>query len=98
MDNLVIIVMPIFQGKKIIVVGSKISEAENAAFQEICQTEDRSMSYVLRELALRGLAQYKQDGQLKLTESEEKVFLTQHFGKINIDSETEKQQKQRKAQ
>lgn len=74
MSNLVNIVMPIFQGKKEVVVGSKVSQAENEAFLAICEKEDRSMSYVIRELALRGLAQYMRDGQLKLTAEDEKAI------------------------
>lgn len=67
--------MPILQGKKEIVVGAKISQAEADAFQSICDTEDRSMSYVLRQLALRGLAQYKRDGILKLTDEDENQII-----------------------
>lgn len=76
MNNLVTIVMPIFQGKKEIVVGSKISQSESEAFQQICEIEDRSMSYILRELALRGMAQYSKDGLIKLTSDEEKIILS----------------------
>ncbi len=74
MDNLVKVFMPILQGKKEVVIGSKVSQAEFDALSEICGKEDRSMSYVLRELAMRGLSLYKQDGLLKLTEDEEKAI------------------------
>lgn len=70
MDNLVNIVMPIFEGKKEVVVGSKVSQSENDELLRICQKEDRSMSYVLRELAMRGLVLYLQDNHLKTTEEE----------------------------
>jgi hypothetical protein len=36
---------------------------------------DRPVSYIVRHLSLRGLALYKKDGLLKLTESEEKAII-----------------------
>jgi hypothetical protein len=72
MNNLVNFCMPVLQGKKEVVVGSKVSQSEFDVFQGICESEDRSMSYVLRELAIRGLAYYLVDGRLKTTDDEER--------------------------
>lgn len=70
MNNLVNCPVPSIQGKKEIVVGAKVSQAVFDALQGICDREDRSMSYVLRELALRGMAAYLTDHALRLTEAE----------------------------
>ncbi len=74
MNNLLTFRVAVLQGKKVIVVGSKISQSELDAFQAICDREDRSMSYVLRELAVRGLAYYYADGQLKTTPAEDDLI------------------------
>jgi hypothetical protein len=47
--------MPIFEGKRLEFVGVKFNEAEKTQFEKIGEDEDRAMSYVVRELALRGL-------------------------------------------
>ena len=62
------------QGKKEVVVGAKISQGEFDALQIICLAEDRKMSYVLRELAMRGLAQYLQDRRIRITPEEEAII------------------------
>lgn len=72
MNRLVNFGMAVLQGKKEIVVGSKVSQPEFDVLQWICDLEDRSMSYVLRELAIRGLSQYFADGRLKTTDNEDK--------------------------
>lgn len=74
MSSLVKIVMSGLQGKKEVVVGSKVSQGEFDALSEVCEIEDRSMSYVLSNLAIRGLALYKQDGLLKITPEEERLI------------------------
>ncbi len=71
MDRLVNCGMPALQGKKEEVVGSKVSQRERAMLQEICERADRSMSYVLRELAMRGVTLYLQDGKIKADETEQ---------------------------
>lgn len=67
--------MSVYQGKKVETVTVKVNQQQLIDFKEICEKLDRPMSYVVRELALRGLVQYKQDGQLKLT-AEEENFLS----------------------
>ena len=71
MDNLVTSPMRILSGKKEIVVGCKISQKEKEILDDICAKEDRTRSYVLRELAMRGLATYSIDGRLKANTVEE---------------------------
>jgi hypothetical protein len=66
--------MPALPGKKHIVIGAKISQAEQDAFETIARNQDRSMSYVLRELAVRGMAQYFRDGHIKATADDETVI------------------------
>lgn len=62
--------MPIFEGKRLEFVGVKFNEAEKSQFEKIGEDQDRAMSYVVRELALRGLVLYLQDRNLKPTQSE----------------------------
>lgn len=64
----------IFGGKRLETVPVKFSESEKAELQRLAQLEDRGVGYIVRELTFRGLAQYIQDGKLKITEDEEKVF------------------------
>lgn len=103
MNNLVNFNMPVLQGKKEVVVGSKISQREYAALQGICDKEDRSMSYVLRELAIRGFAYYLKDGNLKPTTDEEirinasekplgkaRIVQSEHLGETSTLSEGRK--------
>jgi hypothetical protein len=74
--NLVQQSMPIFEGKKVLNVGVKVNEEMRQELEAIAAAEDRPMSYVVRELAVRGLALYKQDGRLKATEAEENILQT----------------------
>lgn len=51
--------------KKTVTIPVKISFETETELREICNTEDRPRGYVARELMLRGLNLYKQDGKLK---------------------------------
>jgi hypothetical protein len=88
-ENLVKLGMTLFEGKKVNMVGVKLSQSMEDIFQEICKELDRPMSYVVRELALRGLAQYVKDGQLKLTPDEEKAIQNK---RIESDKNVSKRQ------
>ncbi len=57
--------VPLNYEKKVIPVTMKISETSKSDLDEICMLEDRHLSYVARELMLRGLALYRLDGRLK---------------------------------
>jgi predicted transcriptional regulator len=59
------VVMPEFTGKKEIVIGTKIPETLKSRLDEIAEYEDRQISYVVRELMLRGLSLYDIDGKLR---------------------------------
>ena len=72
--NLLQTSMPLSDGKKVETVTVKVNAEQQNALAEICKKEDRPMSYVMRELAMRGLALYRQDGQLKLSEIELESF------------------------
>lgn len=63
--------MPSDTGKKEIPVTMKLSESQLLRLEEICERRDRPRSYVARELMLRGMALFNQDG--KLRESDETV-------------------------
>lgn len=85
-ENLVKLGMALFEGKKVNMVGVKLSQSMEDIFQEICKDLDRPMSYVVRELALRGLAQYIKDGQLKMTDADEKAIQTiKSLKTLNLD-------------
>lgn len=71
MKDLLTCHMSVLEGVKEVVVGSKVSRSEFDILQAICTKEDRSMSYVLRELAIRGLAYYLQDGLIKASAEED---------------------------
>src|SRR5690349_2403590 len=62
--------MPIFEGKRLEFVGVKFNQDEKGVLEEIAKKLDRPLSYVVRELALRGFVQYLQDGNLKNTDEE----------------------------
>jgi len=62
--------MPIFEGKRLEFVGVKFNESEKSQFEKIGEEQDRAMSYVVRELALRGLVLYLQDHRLKTSPEE----------------------------
>lgn len=74
MLNLIQRSMPILDGKKVENITAKVNAQQKELFQEVCNKEDRPLSYVVRELALRGIAQYKRDGKLKITSDDERVL------------------------
>lgn len=47
------------------VVGTKVTESTKRQLEEIAAADDRTVSYVIRELMLRGLALYQVDGLVK---------------------------------
>lgn len=51
--------------KKDVVVGMKIGESVKRMLDRIADEQDRTISYVARELMIRGLALYHLDGNLK---------------------------------
>src|SRR5436190_19923355 len=51
--------------KKEVPVTMKVTDSVKLALDGICADNDRPLSYVARELMLRGLALYRQDGRLK---------------------------------
>lgn len=71
--------MPSYQNhqspKKAEMIGLKIEASDKEALIKICQSEDRPLGYVARELMLRGLADYRRDGQLKDSEVRGKLPL-----------------------
>ncbi len=67
-------IMAMSRGNRIETVSVKFSDREKLQLEEIANLHDRGVGYIVRELAFRGLALYKQDGLLKLTESEEKTI------------------------
>jgi hypothetical protein len=52
-------------GKKEVTVGTRVDEETKRILDRIVEKEDRTLGYVTRELMLRGLALYKQDGLLR---------------------------------
>lgn len=60
----------VFDGKRVEFVGVKFSAAEKRHLERIAVENDRPVSYVVRELALRGLVQYLQDRKLRMTNTE----------------------------
>lgn len=92
--------MPIQEGKRVVTVTVKVNAQQREEFQAICDAEDRSMSYVVRELALRGLAQYKNDGVLRINDNEEKVIDSKKKKGVmvgSLDLSKESQTKKKKA-
>lgn len=87
-ENLVKVSMPIFEGKKVYNVGVKVNKQQQDELQRICDDLDRPMSYVVRELAMRGLALYKQDGLIKMTQAEENAILRTMPIDVDIVEET----------
>lgn len=62
--------MQLFEGKRLEFIGVKYNENEKALFEEIGKKLDRPLSYVVRELSLRGLAAYLEDNNLRMTGNE----------------------------
>jgi len=46
--------MPISEGKKVENITAKVNAEQKALFEEVSRKEDRTVSYIVRELALRG--------------------------------------------
>lgn len=46
--------MPISEGKKEENISAKVNAEQKALFEEVSRKEDRTVSYIVRELALRG--------------------------------------------
>jgi hypothetical protein len=67
-------IMTMFTGNRVENVSVKFSDREKLELEKIANLHDRGIGYIVRELAFRGLALYKQDGNLKLTKDEEKAF------------------------
>ncbi len=62
--------MLLFEGKKTETITLKANRREKEIFEEIAATTDRSLSYVFRALALRGLVEYLEDARLQLTKGD----------------------------
>lgn len=62
--------MSLFEGKRVEFIGVKFNNLERFEIEKIANTQDRSLSYIVRELALRGLIQYFRDGLIKSPDSE----------------------------
>jgi len=62
--------MSLFEGKRVEFIGVKFNNLERDEIEKIANTQDRSLSYIVRELALRGLIQYFRDGLIKSPDSE----------------------------
>ncbi len=57
--------MAVIYEKKEIPVTMKITESTKLILEKICTRQDRPMSYVTRELMLRGLSLFEIDGKLR---------------------------------
>jgi hypothetical protein len=59
-------------GKRVITTPIKLSAEERRTYLEIAESDetDRTLSYVMRELALRGLVEYRKDGKLRASPEE----------------------------
>lgn len=66
--------MPISEGKKVEPVSVKFNAEQLQIILDLAVRLDRGKSYIVRELALRGLAQYMRDGSLKITAAEEQII------------------------
>lgn len=51
--------------KKTIQIAVKLPESLFHQIEDVCAKEDRPVGYVARELMLRGLSLYEQDGRLR---------------------------------
>jgi len=61
-------------------VAVKLAPATLEMIERICQAEDRPVGYVVRELMLRGLALYHEDGNLRSTNSPHRLEDAFHEG------------------
>ncbi len=62
--------------KKDIGVATRVSESVKRELERIADEHDRKPGYVIRELMLRGLYHYHQDGRLKITSAEHHAIST----------------------
>lgn len=67
--------VPNLAGKKVVVVGSKVSQAVADELHTISVNFDRTTSYIVRELLVRGLAQFYRDGEYRPTFQDESDIL-----------------------
>jgi hypothetical protein len=79
-------IMTVIGGKRLETVPVKFSESEKAELQRLAFLEDRGVGYIVRELAFRGLALYKQDGLLKITTDEEKTITSSNKKSAPVDN------------
>lgn len=54
-----------FSGKNDTVIGTKVPETMKTRLESIAAEEDRTVSYVIRQLIIRGLSLYEMDGNLR---------------------------------
>jgi hypothetical protein len=66
--------MSLTKGKKIQPLSVKISAEFEEVVLDFAEKHERGKSYIVRLLALRGLAQYLRDGQLKITPEDEDIL------------------------
>lgn len=71
-------------------IAFKVVPAVAAQLSEIAAQEDRPVGYVARELMMRGLALYQQDGQLKGGASDVSVKHAKHI-KLQSEEQLRKQ-------
>ncbi len=57
-------------GKRVLPVPVKLSQEEKTAYTEIGEEADRPLGYVIRELALRGLVEFRKDAKLRASTEE----------------------------
>jgi hypothetical protein len=77
----------IFDGKRLELIGVKFTEREKQEMEKIAAIEDRSLSYVVRELALRGYTLYLQDDEYRLSQEESETarrLLTERGGNVQM--------------
>ena len=60
--------------KQIIPISVKVNAPVEELILRLAAREDRGKSYVVRELMLRGLTLYKEDGRLKLNAAERQLI------------------------
>lgn len=78
--------MPVQAEKKSEQVLVNLTPSAHAELAEIAEIEDRKMGYVARELMIRGLALYRQDGQPRNGSVPKKVLATA----ITVGKETKR--------
>lgn len=76
-------------GKRVIPVPVKLSAEEKDIYEEIGAEHDRPLGYLIRELALRGLVEFRKDAKLRATDEEASAALKLSAGKVK-DSHSRK--------